>query len=86
MVCLFLELLSTKLLLRCITSLPKFIKETGVDKVNTVFLTDGESNGIGRVVKMSRDYYPEGTLGKISVGGSCQLRDVKKGRTYTTFL
>jgi len=65
--------------------LPKFIKETGVDKVNTVFLTDGESNGIGRVVKMSRDYYPEGTLGKISVGGSCQLRDVKKGRTYKPF-
>ena len=65
--------------------LPKFIKETGVDKVNTVFLTDGESNGIGRVVKMSRNYYPEGTLGKISVGGSCQLRDVKKGRTYKPF-
>ena len=65
--------------------LPKFIKETGVDKVNTVFLTDGESNGIGRVVKMSKDYYPEGTLGKISVGGSCQLRDVKKGRTYKPF-
>ena len=34
---------------------------------------------------MSRDYYPEGTLGKISVGGSCQLRDVKKGRTYKPF-
>ncbi len=65
--------------------LPKFIAETGVDKVNTVFLTDGESNGIGRVVKMSEKYYPEGCLGKVSVSTNCQLRDIKRGRTYTTF-
>ena len=65
--------------------LPQFIKQTGVDKVNTVFLTDGESNGLGRVVKMSEKYYPEGAYGKISVGTNCQLRDIKKGRTYATF-
>ena len=65
--------------------LPKFIEETGVEKVNTVFLTDGESNGIGRVVKMNEKYYPEGRLGKVSVNTNCQLRDTKKGRTYATF-
>jgi len=65
--------------------LPQFINETGVDKINTVFLTDGESNGIGRVVKMSEQYYPEGRYGKISVGTNCQLRDIKKGRTYKPF-
>ena len=65
--------------------LPKFIQETGVDKVNTIFLTDGESNGIGRVVKMSEKYYPEGAYGKVSVTTNCQLRDTSKGRTYTTF-
>jgi len=65
--------------------LPKFIKETGVDKINTIFLTDGESNGIGRVVRMNEDYFPDRPFGKISVNSNCQLRDVKKGRTYKTF-
>ena len=65
--------------------LPKFIQETGVDKVNTIFLTDGESNGIGRVVKMSEEYFPDGRFGKVSVTTNCQLRDTRKGRTYTTF-
>jgi len=65
--------------------LPKFFRETGVDKVNTIFLTDGESNGIGRVVKMNEKYYPDGRLGKISCSTSCQLRDTRKGRTYKTF-
>jgi|TARA_B100000073_G_scaffold46481_1_gene34427 hypothetical protein len=65
--------------------LPQFIRETGVQKVNTVFLTDGESNGIGRIVKMDERYYPEGRFGKISVNTNCQLRDLKKGRTYKAF-
>ena len=65
--------------------LPKFMKETRVDKINTVFLTDGESNGIGRVVRLKSDYFPDRPFGKISVNTNCQLRDYKKGRTYTTF-
>ena len=65
--------------------LPKFIENTGVDKVNTVFLTDGESNGIGRVVRMNEEYFPERPFSKINVGSNCQLRDFKKGRTYKSF-
>ena len=65
--------------------LPKFIQNTGVDKVNTVFLTDGESNGIGRVVRMSQDYFPDRPFSKLNVGSNCQLRDFKKGRTYKSF-
>ena len=65
--------------------LPKFIENTGVDKVNTVFLTDGESNGIGRVVRMNEEYFPEREFGKLNVGSNCQLRDFKKGRTYKSF-
>jgi len=65
--------------------LPKFIKETGVDKVNAVFLTDGESNGLGRITRMSEKYYPDRPFSKISVNGGCQLRDIKKGQTYKTF-
>ena len=65
--------------------LPEFIKETGVDKVNTVFLTDGESNGIGATVRMSEKYYPNGELGRVYVRTGCQLRDPKLGRTYKNF-
>lgn len=65
--------------------LPQFIKETGVSKVNAVFLTDGESNGLGRVSRMSEKYYPDRPFGKISVNGNCKLRDIKNGRTYKTF-
>ena len=65
--------------------LPKFTKETGVDKVNAVFLTDGEACGLARTVKMSELYYPEGTIGKVHVGQHCQLRDLKKGRVYQNF-
>jgi len=66
--------------------LPKFIKETGVDKVNTVFLTDGESNTIGRVVELKNKYSEVlGRYGKISIGTHCQLRDTEIGATYPQF-
>jgi len=64
---------------------PRFVKETGVDKVNAVFLTDGESCGLARTVKMSEKYYPEGAIGRVHVSQNCQLRDTKKGRVYTNF-
>jgi hypothetical protein len=65
--------------------LPMFSKETGVDKINAVLLTDGESCGIARTVKMSEKYYPEGAVGRVYLGSNCQLRDIKKGRVYKNF-
>jgi hypothetical protein len=63
--------------------LPKFIKENGVDKVNTVILTDGEAASINRVVKM-KDYFDKDMdrWGRVGLHGNCQLRDRKLGRIY----
>ena len=63
--------------------LPKFIKENGLQKVNTVILTDGEAASIGRVTKM-KDYYDntKDRWGRVGINGNCQIRDPKLGRTY----
>jgi len=63
--------------------IPKFIKENGLEKVNTVILTDGEAATIGRVTKM-KDYYnkDEDRWGRVGLHTNCQIRDRKLGRIY----
>ena len=63
--------------------IPDFFKKHQVSKLNTVLLTDGESQSISRVNKVQSYYNPdEMEFGRISLHSRCQLRDRKIGRVY----
>jgi len=63
--------------------LPQFQKDNGVEKVQCIVLTDGESNSIPYHVMVDRSWEDELTMGCRSVNGhSCSLRDRKLGKVY----
>jgi len=63
--------------------IPDFFRKHQVSKLNTVLLTDGESQSISRVNKVQSYYNPdEMEFGRISLHSRCQLRDRKIGRVY----
>ena len=64
--------------------LPKFKKETKVDKVQCVVLTDGEGCQLAYHREVERSWDPDDSfyLGTSNINSSCFLRDRKLGRTY----
>ena len=63
--------------------IPDFFKKHQVSKLNTVFLTDGDSMCISRVNKVPSYYDPnEMQFGRVSLHNRCQIRDRKIGRVY----
>ena len=63
--------------------LPKFKKETGVQKVQCVILTDGEANHLPKHKTVERHWEPKPYLGQTSIHAMRDhLRNRKNGRTY----
>jgi len=63
--------------------LPQFQKENGVEKVQCIVLTDGESNSIPYHVMVERSWEDEPRMGCRGVSGhTCSLRDRKLGKIY----
>jgi hypothetical protein len=63
--------------------LPQFQKDNGVEKVQCIVLTDGESNSIPYHVMVDRSWEDGLSMGLRSVNGhSCSLRDRKLGKVY----
>jgi len=63
--------------------LPQFQKDTGVEKVQCIILTDGEAQQIPYHVEVQRHWESEPYLGCRNVNPSkCFLRDRKLGKTY----
>ena len=61
--------------------IPQFKKVYGVEKLNTIILTDGEAQSCPFTVKYER-YNGDMRFGTNSVNAKCVLRDRKLGRTY----
>ena len=61
--------------------IPRFRKEYGVEKLNTIILTDGESQSISYITQY-KGYDGEEKFGKSNINGRCVIRDRKLGRTY----
>jgi hypothetical protein len=61
--------------------IPKFKKEQGVEKLNTIILTDGESQSVSYFTEYT-SHSGEVRMGKSGFGYRCVLRDRKLGRTY----
>ena len=61
--------------------IPKFKKEQGVEKLNTIILTDGESQSVSYFTEYT-SHSGEVHMGKSGFGYRCVLRDRKLGRTY----
>jgi len=62
--------------------LPKFKKETGVEKVQCVVLTDGEGQPMRFNKEVHRDWDDEPYMGTQYFGESCFIRDRQLGTTY----
>tara|TARA_B100000902_G_C27290281_1_gene906731 strand:- start:7 stop:2283 length:2277 start_codon:yes stop_codon:yes gene_type:complete len=63
--------------------LPKFKKETGMEKVQCVILTDGETHPLPRHKTVERPWESEPFVGSIGINGHRDyLRNRKTGRTY----
>ena len=62
--------------------IPEFLNKHKVSKLNTVFLTDGESCTISRVNKVERHWEDHWRWGRVSLHQNCQIRDRKVGRIY----
>ncbi len=62
--------------------IPEFLNKHKVSKLNTVFLTDGESCTISRVNKVERHWEDQWRWGRVSLHQNCQIRDRKVGRIY----
>ena len=62
--------------------LPKFKKETGVEKVQCVVLTDGEGQPMRFNKEVYRDWDDEKYMGTQYFGESCFIRDRQLGTTY----
>jgi hypothetical protein len=65
------------------TILPEFKKETGVQKVQCVVMTDGEANWVKYHAELQRRWEEEPFIGVRSISSSCFLRDRKLGTTYS---
>ena len=66
--------------------IPQFKKKYGVEKVNAVILSDGESAGISYKVDLSRKYNSDlNYLGNNTVGPRNALRCRKTGNVYKNF-
>ena len=63
--------------------IPQFKKANGVEKVNAIILTDGESQCIPYVIKFSKGDDQE-VFGYNNMSDRCVLRDRKLGRVYTS--
>ena len=61
--------------------IPKFKKEQGVEKLNTIILTDGESQSVSYFTEYT-SHSGEVRMGKSGFGYRCVLRDRKLGRIY----
>ena len=61
--------------------IPKFKKEQGVEKLNTIILTDGESQSVSYFTEYT-SHSGEVHMGKSGFGYRCVLRDRKLGRIY----
>ena len=64
------------------TLLPDFQKRTGVEKVQCVVLTDGESQPLRYHREVQRQWEDEPYMGTNYFGENCVLRDRKLGKTY----
>ena len=62
--------------------LPQFKKETGVEKVQCVVLTDGEGQPMRFNKEVHRDWDSKPFMGTSYFGEGCFLRDRKLGTTY----
>ena len=65
------------------TILPEFKKESGVQKVQCVVMTDGEANWVKYHAELQRRWEEEPFIGVRSISSSCFLRDRKLGTTYS---
>jgi hypothetical protein len=65
------------------TILPEFKKESGVQKVQCVVMTDGEANWVKYHAELQRRWEEEPFIGVRSISPSCFLRDRKLGTTYS---
>ena len=62
--------------------LPKFRKENGVEKVQCVVLTDGESQSIRCNREVLRDWESEPYMGTAYLSDNCYFRNRKTGRVF----
>ena len=62
--------------------LPKFRKENGVEKVQCVVLTDGESQSIRCNREVIRDWDSEPYMGTAYLSDNCYFRNRKTGRVF----
>ena len=62
--------------------LPKFRKENGVEKVQCVVLTDGESQSIRCNREVIRDWESEPYMGTAYLSDNCYFRNRKTGRVF----
>ena len=62
--------------------LPKFRKENGVEKVQCVVLTDGESQSIRCNREVIRDWDTEPYMGTAYLSDNCYFRNRKTGRVF----
>ena len=63
--------------------IPQFKKNTKVQKVQCVVLTDGEGYGLTYHREMQRSWEFEPFIGLGRIGDNCYLRDRKTGNTYS---
>ena len=63
--------------------IPQFKKNTKVQKVQCVVLTDGEGYGLTYHREMQRSWDYEPFIGVGRIGDNCYLRDRKTGNTYS---
>jgi hypothetical protein len=63
--------------------IPQFKKNTKVQKVQCVVLTDGEGYGLTYHREIQRPWEYEPFIGIGSIGDNCYLRDRKTGKTYS---
>ena len=64
--------------------IPDFKSRTGVEKLQCVVLTDGESQPLRYHREVNRDWEDEPYLGTNYFGEACVLRDRKLGKTYVS--
>ena len=62
--------------------LPQFQKENGLEKVQCVVLTDGESQAIRYNRELQRDWESTSYMGTSYLNGNCYLRNRKTGHVY----
>ena len=65
--------------------IPKFKKENGLQNVNAVILTDGESQSAMYGLKAGDDELGDVRMRSYRVDSGCVLRDRQTGRTYPKF-